>query len=245
MSWLLNIAYALAVVLTVPLWLARMIRHGKYRRDWSQRLGRIPRRYGLQPVIWIHGVSVGEVSAARTLVQQIHGQLPDYRVVISSTTDTGMAAARRLFAPDLTVFRWPVDFSFTVNAALDCMTPAMVVFMEGDIWPNFLAACKRRRIPTVVGNGRIGPRKGYPRYRLIRPLAARLFNSLSAIGVQHESYAELFRQLGVKPELLHVTGMVKFDTADITDHVSGQEALAAALGIDGSQHLLVAGGTGE
>jgi len=96
----------------------------------------------------------------------------------------------------------------------------------------------------VVVNGRIGPRKGFPRYRRLRPLAARLFNGLTAIGVQHELYADLLRQLGVEPQRLTVTGMMKYDTAEIAQRVAGQEELAAALGIAPGERLLVAGGTG-
>jgi len=244
-GWLLNVAYAVALVATAPVWALRMLRHGKYRRDWPQRLGRSPRRYGLQPVIWIHGVSVGEVAAARALVGEVHAQLPDYRVVVSATTDTGLAAAERLFAPDHTVFRWPWDFTFSVRAALDRVRPDVVVLMEGDVWPNFLAACRRRDVAVIVVNGRLGPRKGYPRYRLIRPLAARLFNGLTAIGVQHAAYADLFGALGVHRDRLHVTGMMKFDTADLDDRVEGQDALASALGIAPADRLIVAGGTGR
>ncbi len=243
-GWLLNAGYVLALLAGAPVWLLRLLRHGKYRRDWAQRLGRVPRRYGLQPLIWVHGVSVGEVNAARQLLAELHAQLPDFRVVVSSTTDTGMAAARRLFGPEHRVFRYPADFTFAVNAALNRLRPALVILVEGDVWPNFLFACRRRGIPVVVVNGRIGPRKGFPRYRRFRPFAAKLFNALTAIGVQHELYAELFRQLGVRPELLTVTGMMKYDTAEMADRVEGQDALAAALDIDPGRKLLVAGGTG-
>ena len=244
-GWLLNLAYILGLAATAPLWLVRMVRHGRYRHGWGERLGRSPVRYGRQPAIWIHGVSLGEVNAARQLVPELHSQLPDYRVVISTTTDTGLAAAQQLFAPDHKVFRFPLDFTFAVARALERVAPALVVLIEGDVWPNFLDRCRRRDIPVVVVNGRIGPRKGYPRYKLIRPLAARLFNGLTTIGVQHESYAELFRALGVRAEKIEVTGMVKYDTAEVGDSVPGQDELAAAMGIAADAPLIVAGGTGS
>ncbi len=244
MGLLLDIGYALALALGSPLWVYRMIRHGRYRADLGQRFGAVPIRYGLQPVIWVHGVSLGEVNAARTLVAQLHEQLPDFRVVISSTTDTGIAAARRLFAPDHLVFRWPMDFSLAVARALKRLRPALVVLMEGEVWPNFLAACNRRGIPAVVVNGRISPDKGYGRYKLLGPLAGRLFNRLAAIGVQDEGYAQRFGSLGADPAKVHVTGMMKFDTVTVADELPGQQALAGALGIGRDDQLLVAGGTG-
>ena len=245
MGIVLDAIYASGLVLTSPVWLYRMIRHGRYRADIGQRFGAAPVRYGLQPIIWIHGVSLGEVNAARTLVAEIHSQLPDYRVVISSTTDTGMAAANRLYAPDHLTFRWPLDFTPAVNRALGRLRPDLVVLMEGEVWPNFLAACRRRGIPVVVVNGRMSPDKGYPGYRKLGPLAGKLlFNRLTAMGAQDEAYAKRFRSLGMDPNKVHVTGMMKFDAVTLAEGVPGQQALASALGIGPSDKLLVAGGTG-
>jgi 3-deoxy-D-manno-octulosonic-acid transferase len=244
MGILLDLVYLIGLVLISPIWLYRMIRYGRYRSDTGQRLGATPIRYGLQPVIWVHGVSLGEVNACRMLVAELHSQLPDYRVVLSTTTDTGMEAARKLFAADHTVFRWPLDFSLAVRRALGRVRPDLVVMMEGEVWPNFLAACNARGIPAVVVNGRMSADKGYPRYRMMGPLAGRLFNRLAAIGVQDEAYAERFVSLGTKAEKVHVTGMMKFDTAQPADRIAGQEALAAAMGIAPADRLLVAGGTG-
>ena len=240
----LDIAYASGLLVSSPFWLYRMIRHGRYRQGISQRLGAAPIRYGLQPVIWIHAVSLGEVNAARQLVEELHRQLPDYRVVVSSTTDTGIAAARKLFAPDHAIFHWPLDFSWAVARALHRMRPSLVVLMEGEVWPNFLASCRSRNIPTVVVNARLSADKGYPRYRKLGPLAGWLFNRLTAIGVQDEIYAERFLRLGVHPDKIHLTGMMKFDTAQIADRIEGQDELAAAMGMGKGEPLLVAGGTG-
>ncbi len=244
MGVLLDCIYAGGLVLTSPVWLYKMLRHGRYRDDIGQRLGAVPVRYGLQPTIWIHGVSLGEVNAARTLVEEIHRQLPDFRVVLSTSTETGMAQARKLYAPDHVVFRWPLDFTLAVRRALRRMRPALVVMMEGEVWPNLLNACRRRGIPTAIVNGRISPDKGYPRYKKLGPLARWLFNRLSAIGCQSEQYAHLYRQLGVDAHKIHVTGMVKFDTAPQPGPVAGQDALAAAMGIGPDDRLIVAGGTG-
>jgi len=241
---LLDLLYATGLAATSPVWMYRMIRHGRYRQRIGERFGGVPVRYGLQPIIWIHGVSVGEINAARTLVDQLHEQLPDYRIVLTSTTDTGMDRARKLFAPTHTVFQWPMDFSWSVHRALERIRPDIVVLIEGDVWPNFLRACARRRIPVTVVNARMSADKGYPRYKRLGPLARRLFNSLSAIGVQDEIYARRYLDLGVDPEKVHLTGMMKFDTAEIGETVAGADLLAAAIGIDDKDQLIVAGGTG-
>jgi 3-deoxy-D-manno-octulosonic-acid transferase len=241
----LDLIYAAGLAISSPVWLYRMIRHGRYRDNIAQRFGAAPIRYGLQPIIWIHGVSLGEINAASSLVKELHSQLPDYRVVISATTETGLAAANRLFAPDHLVFHWPLDFSFSVARALDRARPDLVVLMEGEVWPNFVSACNRRKIPVVVINARMSRDKGYPRYKKLGPLAARLFNGLTAIGTQDESYAQRFISLGVNGDKVQVTGMLKFDSANVSSTVAGQDELAQALGITGDDKLIVAGGTGD
>lgn len=242
---MLDVVYAAGLIALSPIWLYRMVRHGRYRRGIAQRLGAAPVRYGLQPVIWVHGVSLGEVNAARTLVQEMHRQLPDFQIVVSSTTDTGMAAARRIFEPDHAVFQWPLDFSLAVRRALKRLRPSLVILMEGEVWPNFLAACNRRNIPAVVVNARMSADKGYPRYKRLGAIARRLFNRLTVIGAQDEQYAQRFGALGVDASKVEVTGMLKFDTAEVGDSVPSQDGLAQATGINPGDRLIVAGGTGD
>ncbi|HNX27225.1 MAG TPA: 3-deoxy-D-manno-octulosonic acid transferase [Phycisphaerae bacterium] len=242
---ILDIIYFFALLAAGPFLLFRMFRYGRYRHNWLQRFGRTPERHGLQPVIWLHGVSLGEINASRTLVAELQSQLPDYRVVISSTTDTGMAAAEKAYSPFLTVFQWPLDFTWAVRRAIRRTQPALVILMEGEIWPNFLAECNRRKIPAVVVNGRMSPNKGYPRYKKLGLLAAALFNRLTAIGVQDEIYGHKFIELGGEPSKVHLTGMLKYDTIQVADSVPGQEIIASQLALDTrAGKLLVAGGTG-
>jgi 3-deoxy-D-manno-octulosonic-acid transferase len=244
-GFLLDALYAAGLVATCPIWLYRMVRHGRYRGDVAQQFGAVPIRYGLQPVIWVCGVSVGEIKAAKALVEVLHQQLPDFRVVVSSWTDTGMAEARRLFSPDHLVFRRPLDFSLAVSRALDRLRPSLVVLVEGDLWPNFLAACNQRNIPVVLVNARVSPDKGYPGYKRMGTLAAKmLFNRLSAIGAQDEVYAQRFKELGADDARITVTGMMKFDSVEVADRLAGQEALAEAVGLSDADRLIVAGGTG-
>ena len=48
---------------------------------------------------------------------------------------------------------WPFDFSWAVASALDGVKPALRL-TESEMWPNFLAAAKRRCVPVVVINAR-------------------------------------------------------------------------------------------
>jgi 3-deoxy-D-manno-octulosonic-acid transferase len=62
-----------------------------------------------------------------------------------------------------------------VETALARVRPAALVLVETELWPCWIAAAFRRRIPVVLVSGRVSDRS-YPRYRrlawIIRPLLA-------------------------------------------------------------------------
>jgi len=243
MSILLDAVYLLGLVVTAPVWLARMIRTGKIRTDWIGRFGRTgPIPAPQRPRVLLHGVSVGEVNAIRKLVDQLAEPPIEAEVIVSATTNTGSERARSLFAGRHRVVRYPFDFSFAVNRFLRSVRPDIVVLTELEVWPNFLRCAARRGITVCIVNGRLTDRSARG-YRLLRPLLRSSFGSLAFAAVQNEAYGRRFGEMGVAADRVIVTGTMKWDTAEIADRVDGADELADALGIDRSRPLVVAGST--
>lgn len=96
MRFVIDFLYLLAIVFISPKIIYRMIRQGRYRSGWGQRLGKISRRAPEKRCIWIHAVSVGEINATKTLIPKLKESLGDYEIVISSTTDTGLGRKEAL-----------------------------------------------------------------------------------------------------------------------------------------------------
>lgn len=244
MRWLVDGVYILVVVLTLPVWLIRMIRTGKIRTDWPGRFGRVPgadtRSNRARSRVLLHAVSVGEVNAIRELVASLDAGGCD--VVVASTTDTGFARARSLFGARHRVVRYPFDFSWMIRRFLRCVDPDLVVLVELELWPNFLGACRRRGTPVVVINGRLTERSRR-RYGLIAPAVRRMFACLEWAGVQTEDYAGRFRALGVPDGRVEVVGNMKWDNARCSEGVDGSDRLRDELGIDSNRPLVVAGST--
>ena len=243
MAALIDAAYLAGAAATAPIWLTSMIRTGKIHTDWNARLGHgatLPRT--TRPRILLHAVSVGEVNATRLLVERLAEDPARPEVIIATTTDTGFAHASRIFEPKVRVIRYPFDVSWAVKRVLDRVRPDVVGLLELEVWPNFLAQCRQRGIPVAVLNGRLSPRS-HRRYRKIRPMLHRLFARLDVVAAQDEVYADRFRDLGVPPAHLQVTGNMKWDTARIADSVDGADQLAEAMGIDRTRPLVVAGST--
>lgn len=244
MSLAHDIAYAAAALVTAPVWGYRLWRTGKHRTDWPARFGRCPLQPDSRPTVLIHGVSVGEVNAARELVRRLverYGRR--LRIVISTTTDTGWARARALFEPDHAVVRYPFDFGFAVRRFLDAVAPDVAVLIELELWPNFISQCKRRGIALAVVNGRLSERS-FAGYRRFGRLIGSMFGALDVAAVQSRAYADRFAAMGTPADRIEVTGTMKWDTAQLVDHVEGADALAWEMGIDRTRPLVVCGSTG-
>lgn len=231
----LDLIYVGAAGLTLPIW-AR-----KPRQGWPERFGKTkPLAPATHKRLLIHAVSVGEVNAMRQLVPHLKDTLD---LVIASTTDTGIRRARELFADQCTVVRYPLDFSHTVKRFLDAVRPDAVAMVELEIWPNFVKECDRRGIPVCVINGRLSERS-FRGYRRIRLFMRHSFSRLAFAAVQDDDYAMRFRAMGVSPDCCHVSGSMKWDATKLEPDVRGAADLVAALGIDQSRPLIVAGSTG-
>jgi len=243
MRLILDAIYLLAGAAFTPCLLYRMARHSRYRIGWANRFGKIKRKNPDKKCIWIHAVSVGEVNATKTIVEELKNKFADYEIVISTTTDTGFARASALYGDSLQVFFFPLDISWIMARAFRNINPDLCLLMELEVWPNFVDLAGEQNVPVVVVNGRISE-KSFSRYKLIKPLVESVFKKVTLSLAQTDEYAQRFKYLGCPDEKVIVTGSLKYDTAQITDKVDGADALAKELNIE-NEKLLVAGGTGN
>jgi len=241
MGALVDAAYLIGMTAASPLWGWRMFSRGKHRTDWAARLGQgaaLPAP-GADGRLLIHAVSVGEVNAARGLVESMAARGD---VVLCVTTDTGFARAMQLFGQRIPVVRYPFDAGFAVQRFLDRVQPTAVALMELELWPNFMQSCTTRHIPVCVVNGRLSARS-FKRYRLARAVLRPMFAQVQQVAAQTQDYADRFVAMGVPADRVCVTGTMKWDTAQVADAVDGAEQLASDMGIDRSRPLVVAGST--
>ncbi len=240
MGLLLNLAYLAATVLVLP-WLAyRLIvrgdRHGLLMR-FGRGLGP-----GLQNAIWLHGASAGEISLLKPLVDLLEKDMPATPLVISAYSSTGLAAARRAYPKHRVIF-FPLDLTFIVARFLTLFDPRLIVIVESEFWPNFLAAAQHREIPVAVINGKMSL-KSYQRNARTR-IVPMLLRRIALLAVQTQEHAERLRRLGVPESRLRVTGNMKYDLAQLVTPPEQARELRAALGYSNDDVLIIGGSVHE
>jgi 3-deoxy-D-manno-octulosonic-acid transferase len=237
-----NLALLTALVAGAPWWLWRMATTQKYREGLGERLGRVPQRIlsaGAEdrPAIWLHAVSVGEVLAVSRLVQEIETAFAGYRLFVSTTTRTGQDLARARFGASR-VFYCPLDLPWAVRAYLNALQPRMLILAETEFWPNLLNGCFRRDIPVAVVNARISDRS-WPRYQMLRRLWRPILGRLSRVLAQTSTDAQRLAELGCPPELVSVSGNLKFDVRAVKE----AETTSLLKSLGSGLRFLVAGST--
>jgi 3-deoxy-D-manno-octulosonic-acid transferase len=235
----------LAVLLSSPWWLLRMMRHGKYRAGIAERLGRVPRRIlqdAKRPCIWIHAVSVGEVLAVARLIQRLQDSRPEYRVLISTTTKTGQELARKRFG-EANVFYFPIDFGIAIRAYFRALRPELVILAETEFWPNFLRVASLSGAKLAVVNARISDRS-FPRYHRFRRLLSRVLAEVDLFCAQTDEDARRLRQIEAPAGRIHVSGNLKFDIQPPPESPLVAR-LRTAIGAAEAGPVIVAGSTVE
>jgi 3-deoxy-D-manno-octulosonic-acid transferase len=242
---LYSIATLVVFVAASPYFLYQALRHGKYVGSLGQRLGYLPVSFNLDgdESIWVHAVSVGEVLSARPLFSELRAQYPKLRLFLSTTTLTGQQLARRSVSDVDAVFYFPFDWTFTARRTLNVVRPRLFVMIETEIWPNLLRECRRRRIKTVMVNGRISYRS-FPRYRLVRPFMKRVLADIDRFCVQGEETSRRLVELGADPARITVTGSLKFDSLESSPTPGrGRERVLRFFRMPASRPVIIAGST--
>ncbi len=245
---LYNITTLLGFLLLAPYYAFKILVTGKYRQSIRQKLGAMPDEmvFALEgrPRIWVHAVSVGEVTAAAPIVAALRGKLPQAEIILSTGTETGQAMARKLI-PQATAFMYfPLDLFPVVKKVIDRIAPDIVVLTETELWPNFLRHCTKRRIPAVMVNGRISPRS-CRRYARTAFFWKKVLESVVEIGVISAVDRERILAIGAPAAKVRVMGNAKYDS--LASRVSGEawSRKAAQMKMTPDSRVFVAGSTHE
>jgi 3-deoxy-D-manno-octulosonic-acid transferase len=238
----------MAFWLAAPRLLLKLNRRGPWRESFGQRFGHyrpgaLPGRAPGTRRLWLHAVSVGEVNTCLQFVRSLRERLPTVEIILSTTTNTGMAELRRKLPAGAIPIYFPVDQRGNVRRALDAVRPDAVILVEREIWPNFLWELRERALPVFLINARISERshRSYRRYRF---LFRSLYAQFDRVVAQTSTDADRLCTVGCRSDRLHVHGSMKFDVpqTSVTPELDVRTLMTRAGRRPGSL-VLVAGST--
>ena len=221
--------YSLLFFLAQPLVWLRLLWRARQQVQYMQHLNE---RYALyrqsfaacqknasapQKLLWLHAVSVGETRAAEPLIKALLDAYPQHALLLTHMTPTGRAtgaeiieklstnAPNRLFQAYL-----PYDLPGACQRFFANFQPQIGLFMETEVWPNFIAIAQQQNIPVLLINARLSERSQRA-YQRILPLIRPAFAGFSAVAAQTKADAARLAQLGAQP--ISIMGNLKFDVS--------------------------------
>jgi 3-deoxy-D-manno-octulosonic-acid transferase len=161
------------------------------------------------PLVWLHGASVGELTAVIPLVERILAK--DFNVLVTSGTVTSARLVEERFPASVIHQFVPLDAPPFVNRFLRHWRPDLALMVEGDLWPNLIMATEARGIPLILINGRLSERS-FGRWRRLPRSIAALLRGFELCLAQSANDAARYRDLGA-PRVA-TTGNLKLDVPE-------------------------------
>jgi 3-deoxy-D-manno-octulosonic-acid transferase len=243
-----NLVVKALFLIALPYLLAQIIFSGKKRGMFLQKLGFVPREVGAnskgEPRIWIHAVSMGEVSAVHPLVKELRARYPRGAILLSTTTASGIQIARERLTEADAIFFFPFDVPFILRRLLRRLRPGLFILAETEIWPNALRLAKKAGARTLLVNGRISDRS-FPRYRKTRFFWTSVLDNVDRLSMIRVLDGERVIAMGANPVHVFVNGNCKFDQAALAAAPNHVDEMRRLLDLKETDRVFVAGSTHE
>ena len=179
-----------------------------------------------RPLLWMHAPSVGEGLQARPVLERLRRSRPDLQLAYTHFSPSAEAFAGRL---DVDFHDYlPFDAAGATRAALDALQPAALVFSKVDVWPTLTREARTRGVALGLISATL-PADSSRRGGIAAAMLREAYGSLDAVGAIDPEDAERLAQLGVRRDVIEVTGDTRYD-----------QVWARAVAVDRANPLLAA-----
>jgi 3-deoxy-D-manno-octulosonic-acid transferase len=189
-----------------------LFRLNEIRERLGGRRGRGPGK-----VTWVHAASLGEFEAAWPVIQAAGWADHPERLLVSCTNASARARLGQRLPAGARARIAPLDFWPCVDHALASEEPVALLFFETEIWPAWILAAARRKIPIAIVSARLSDRS-FPRYRALKRSLRDLLSHVSAIGCRSEEDRRRWIEIGAPAERCHPWGNTKYDAGEPPVH---------------------------
>ncbi len=127
-------------------------------------------------VIWIHAASIGETNSVMPIIEELIKNKLIFILLTSTTLSSSQLIKKKKLNYENFQHRFfPLDIHFLVKKFLDHWKPELIIFVDSEVWPNYLFEISKRKIPLALLNGRI-TFKTLKRWKIFPHFSKKIFN---------------------------------------------------------------------
>src|SRR6056300_656486 len=150
----------------------------------------------------IHFSSIGELNSINYLIENLSTK----KIILSCSTLSSYNLAKKKYQNFLVIFL-PFDFRWNVIKFLNHTNIKKIIWIDSEIWPNWLTISKRKKINNILINGRLSE-KSYSRWNNFSSFAQLLGGQYSLIFAKSLDDKKKFENI-FKKNVFHF-GNLKF-----------------------------------
>jgi 3-deoxy-D-manno-octulosonic-acid transferase len=174
------------------------------RKDWNIQLKNAQFNEN-EFNVWFHCASLGEFEQGKTLMEEIKHLCPNTKILVTFFSPSGFEA-RKNDPIAHHVGYLPIDTAENASLFMELAKPKLIVFVKSEIWPNFILAMKRKRVPSILISARF--HEGQTLFKRNGKLFLNSLKKFDFIFVQNKSSQKLLRKHGIEAIL---SGDTRYD----------------------------------
>ncbi len=164
---------------------------------FKEKLGIFKKKSIKGKLIWFHGSSVGEILSIIPLVEKFEKNKNIKNILITSNTFSSSKVLKK-FRLKKTIHQFlPIDSMILVKKFLSNWEPSVAIFIESEIWPNFINEINRKEIPLILINARM-TKKTFLKWNNLKNFSKSIFNKFNLTLSQNKETMFFFKKLGSK-----------------------------------------------
>lgn len=102
--------------------------------------------------LWIHCASLGEFEQGRPLIEALHKNMNNFKIVLTFYSPSGYEVQKNYQYADVITYL-PIDSVSNTKKFLEACHPSLAIFVKYEFWPNMLKELKTQAIPTILVSG--------------------------------------------------------------------------------------------
>ena len=206
-----NFIYTILLPLIFIRSLYKSLKYGEKLSRNFERLSIYKESKSSKSIILVHAVSVGEVLASRSFVEEIKSRFPHHQILMTCTTQTGSATIKTLYGDSVSHQYLPFDLRFFVKRFLKFWNPEITFILETEIWPNLIDLLNKGNKKVFLVNARLS-QKSFQGYKKIMPILGNVFSKLNFTVCQGTNDLQRFIDLGIDKNKIKKDFSFKFDS---------------------------------
>ena len=106
-------------------------------------------------LIWFHVASIGELKSIFPLIIELNKK-NKFQFLITTVTLSSARLIESNLIRNKNIFHqfFPIDKPSLIERFLNHYSPSLIIFVDSEIWPNFLTQINKRKIKLVLLNAR-------------------------------------------------------------------------------------------